>query len=178
MVSDGEREDALREQLDASFTNRAILYYLIFDELRRELGERRAAEMLRRAIYRRGEQIGRQFAQYGPDNLEGLKDAFLAFIPDDGRMFDPQVQRCDHTGLDIHLEACPLKEAWQELGLSEQDMTTMCRIAGEIDAGTFGAAGFRFEPDTWKPGRTGCCRLHIRPGVGTSDALPREAPSE
>jgi hypothetical protein len=157
-------EDIRREELHAAFKNRAILYYLIFDELRGEIGEERAAEILKRAVYRRGEQVGQQFRQYGPDNFEGLRDAFLAFIPDGGRLFDPQVKKCDEQGLDIQLEACPLKEAWEELRLGEQDRVTMCRIAGEIDRGTFEAAGFRFEPDTWQPGRTGCCHLHIRRG--------------
>ena len=157
-------EDNLRAQLRASFKNRAILYYLIFDELRDELGEERATKLLKRAIYRRGEQVGKQFGRFAPDDFEGLKDAFLDFIPDGGRLFDPQVQRCDSEGLDVQLEACPLKEAWEELGLSEQDRVTMCRVAGEIDKGTFEAAGFRFETDTWQPGRSGCCHLHVRPG--------------
>jgi hypothetical protein len=158
-------EEKLRDELQASFKNRAILYYLIFDELRKEIGPDRAEEILKRAIYRRGEQIGAQFTQYGPDNLDGLKNAFLAIIPEGGRMFDPQVQHSDAAGLDIHLEACPLKDAWEELDLSEEDRITMCRIAGEIDKGTFEAAGFQFEPDTWQPGRSGCCHLHIRPGA-------------
>jgi hypothetical protein len=157
-------EETLRQELTASFKNRAILYYLIFDELRNELGPERAATIMKRAIYRRGEQIGQQFRQFGPDDLDGLKNAFLAIIPDEGRLFDPQVQRSGGEGLDIHLQQCPLKDAWEELGLSEADRVTMCEIAGEIDKGTFEAAGFRFDPDTWQPGRTSCCHLHIRPG--------------
>jgi hypothetical protein len=157
-------EEKLREELRASFKNRAILYYLIFDELRQELGQDRAAEILMRAIYRRGAQIGQQFQAYGPQDLAGLKEAFLSIIPDSGRMFEPQVQSSTDDGLDINLEACPLKAAWEELGLSEEDRVTMCRIAGEIDKGTFEAAGFEFQPDTWQPGRSGCCHLHIRPG--------------
>jgi hypothetical protein len=121
-----------------------------------------------RAIYRRGEQIGQQFKPYGPGDLAGLQEAFLAIVADGGRMFDPQVQRSGADGLDINLEACPLKEAWEELGLSEEDRVTMCRIAGEIDKGTFEAAGFEFQPDTWQPGRSGCCHLHIRPGKHTA----------
>jgi len=155
--------DNLRNELRASFKNRAILYYLIFDELRKEVGEQKATEILKRAIYRRGEQIGQQFGQFAPDNLDGLKDAFLEIIPDEGRMFDPHVVKCDAGSLEVHLESCPLKEAWEELGLDEKDRTVMCEIAGEIDKGTFEAAGFSFEPDTWQPGRTGCCHLNIRP---------------
>jgi hypothetical protein len=53
--------DPLRKELRASFKNRAILYYLIFDELREELGEDLAIRLMKRAIYRRGQQIGKQF---------------------------------------------------------------------------------------------------------------------
>ena len=155
-------EDKLRNELQASFKNRAVLYYLIFDELRNQVGEQQAAEILKRAIYRRGEQIGQQFCQFAPDNLAGLKNAFLGIIPDEGRLFDPHVVQCDADSLVVHLETCPLKEAWEELGLDEHDTEVMCEIAGEIDKGTFEAAGFSFESDTLKPGRSGCCHLNIR----------------
>ncbi len=152
----------LRNQLQASFGNRADLYYLIFDELREEVGEPRAITILKRAIYRRGEQIGRQFRQFAPNDLAGLKDAFLKIIPDQGRLFDPHVVQCDADSLVIHLNNCPLKETWEKLGLNDHDKAVMCEIAGEIDKGTFEGAGFAFEPDTWQPGRTGCCHLNIR----------------
>ena len=157
-------EDNLRNELQASFKNRAILYYLMFDELREELGEQKAIQILKRAIYRRGQQIGHQFCQFAPHNLAGLKEAFLEIIPDGGRLFDPYVVQCDAEWLVIHLNTCPLKEAWEELGLNDHDKAVMCEIAGEIDKGTFEAAGFSFQPDTWQPGRTGCCHLNIGPG--------------
>jgi predicted ArsR family transcriptional regulator len=156
-------EDNLRSELQASFKNRAVLYYLIFDELRKEVGEEQAISILKRAIYRRGEQIGQQFCHFAPKDLTGLKDAFLGIIPDEGRLFDPHVVQSDEESLVIHLNHCPLKDAWEELGLDEHDRTVMCEIAGEIDKGTFEAAGFAFEPDTWQPGRSGCCHLNIRP---------------
>jgi len=155
-------EDKLRQQVSDAFKNRAILYFLIFDELRKDLGEERAEEIMKRAIYRRGVQKGEKYKPYAPGNFEGLRDAFVSGIPDDGRLFDPNVLRCDPDGLDVNLENCPLKEAWEEIGLGDDDRVTMCRIAGEIDKGTFEAAGFDFEPDTWQPGRSGCCHLHIR----------------
>ena len=80
-------EQTLREQLYASFKHRGMLYYLIFDELRSEVGEDRAAAILKRAIRKRGETVGQAFAQFGPADLAGLRDAFLAGIPDDGCMF-------------------------------------------------------------------------------------------
>jgi hypothetical protein len=156
-------EENLRNELQASFKNRAVLYYFMFDELRKEVGEQRAIDILKRAIYRRGQQIGQRLNEFSPHNLAGLKDAFLGIIPDEGRLFDPRVVQCDGKSLVIHLESCPLKEAWEELGLDDHDKAVMCEVAGEIDKGTFEAAGFSFQTDTWQPGRAGCCRLNICP---------------
>jgi predicted ArsR family transcriptional regulator len=160
-------EQELRAQLYAAFKHRARLYYLIYDELRQVLDEEQAIAILQRAIRRRGEEVGQQFAKFAPADLAGLRDAFLALIPDQGRMFAPQVERCDDLQLDMTLHSCPLKDAWQESGISEQEVATMCRIAAAIDEGTFEGAGFTFSAETWRPGCDGCCHLHIRPGGPT-----------
>jgi hypothetical protein len=159
-------EEQLRTQLYDSFKNRAILYYLIFDELRQEIGAAKAEEILARAIYRRGQQKGREkYARFGPEDLAGLRKAFVEGLPDEGRMFQPEVLRCDAAGLDVKFHACPLREAWHEAGLPDEEVATMCRIAARVDNGTFEAAGFGFSADTWQPGGEGCCHLHIRPGT-------------
>lgn len=157
-------EEKLRMQLYDSFKNRAVLYYLIFDELRNEVGAEKAEEILKRAIYRRGRQKSEKYAAYAPGDLEGLKEAFVGGIPDEGAMFEPEVLRCDHCGLDIKFHRCPLRDAWMEMGLADDEVATICRIAARIDNGTFEGAGFEFSAETWQPGGEGCCHLHIRPG--------------
>jgi hypothetical protein len=158
-------EENLRRQLYDSFKNRAMIYYLIFDELRDECGQERAEEVLSRAVYRRGAEKGHEnFARFAPNDLAGLQQAFLGGIPDEGRMFQPEVLESNGTGIDIKFHACPLRDAWQEAGLSEDEVATLCRIAAHIDNGTFEAAGFKFHADTWQPGGDGCCCLHIQPG--------------
>jgi len=159
-------EQQLREQLYASFRHRAMLYYLIFDELREAVGQPQADEILQKAIRRRGEEIGKRFASYAPNDLVGLRDAFLAVIPDDGHMFSAEVECCDDQRLDITLQSCPLRDAWLDAGLDQDDVATMCRIAAAIDEGTFEGAGFAFSADTWNSDSEGCCHLHIRPGPG------------
>ncbi len=162
-------DNDLREQLYNSFKHRALLYYLLYDEMSAEFGAAKAAEVMERAIRRRGEAIGQQFSAHGPDDLAGLRDAFLKVIPDEGHMFSPKVTRCDPQGLDITLQTCPLRDAWQEAGLNDTEVATMCRIAASIDGGTFEAAGFEFFAETWEAGREGCCHLHIRPGKKPSE---------
>lgn len=160
-------EEKLRAQLYDSFKNRAALYYLIFAELRQEVGAEKAEEIMKRAIYRRGVQKGEKYSQFAPADMAGLKDAFVGGIPDDGAMFQPEVLRCDAGGLDIKFHGCPLRDAWMEMGLPDGEIAAICRIAARIDNGTFEAAGFQFSADTWQPGSEGCCHLHIRPARQT-----------
>ncbi len=138
-------ENTLRSQLWASFKNRAMVYLEVYRVLDEEFGAERAAALLKKAIYRRGCEIGRQFERFGPGDLDGLKQAFLDILPDDGKVFEPEVIACDDSRLEIQLRRCPLKEAWQEAGLDEAQVARMCEIAGVVDNGTFEAAGFRAE---------------------------------
>ena len=156
-------EDRLREALRAQIKNRAMMYYYIFDEMRGEVGEEKATDIMKRAIYRRGLEVGKVLSEYAPGDLEGLKDAFLKrVVPDEDKIFRPEVKRCDELGLEITMQHCPLKEAYQEAGLSEEDTVKMLNIAGEVDRGTFEGAGFNISCETWRPGKEGCCSLSIR----------------
>jgi hypothetical protein len=141
-------EAILRQQLYAAYKNRGMIYYHIFQELRKEVGEEKAAEIMKRGIYNRGLEIGKKYAKFSPADLEGLKDAFLAGATDQGKMFQPEILRCDAEGLDIQMRNCPLKEAYQEAGLSDKETARMCDIAAEVDYGTFEGAGFRFFAGT------------------------------
>ncbi len=157
-------EEKLRTQLYGSFKNRAVLYYSIFSELRDEIGAEKAEEIMKRAIYKRGVLKGEKYAAFAPGDMAGLRAAFVGGIPDDGAMFKPEVLRCDSEGLDIKFHGCPLRDAWLEMGLPDEEVATICGIAARIDNGTFEGAGFEFTADTWQPGGDGCCYLHIRPG--------------
>ena len=132
--------------------SRAMVYAAFHDELVARLGGEVAEEVMKAAIYRRGIEIGRRFSRFGPLDIEGLRDAFLDFVPDKGRLFQPEVRRCDAGGLDIKFHACPLKEAWTAAGFAPERIATLCRIAGVVDDGTFEAAGFSFAAETWQPG--------------------------
>lgn len=157
-------EELLRERLQAQIKNRAMIYYHIFNELRKEFGEDKAVEILKRAIYKRGIEIGRMLAKYAPGDLKGLKEAFFKQVVPDEEMYQPKAIRCNEQELEVMMRRCPLKEAYQEAGLSEKEAATMLNIAAQVDYGTFEGAGFRFSAETWQPGRSGCCHLHIKRG--------------
>jgi hypothetical protein len=158
-------EEKLRHQLYEAFANRAHIYHLLFSQLRSELGVERAAELMGRAIYQRGVQNAGKYASFAPQDLEGLRQAFVANLPDEGAMFAPEVVRCDAEGLDIKFHRCPLKQAWLDAGLTQEEVATLCRIAAQVDHGLFEAAGFQFHADTYQPDAEGCCFLHVRPGT-------------
>lgn len=150
-------------QLVAAFKSRALFYLAIYNEMKQELGGDKATDLMRRALYKRGLEIGRQFREYAPADLAGLRDAFLAFIPDHAHTFRPEVVRCDSEELELRFHGCPLKDAWRDAGLSDAELAHMCSIAGTVDDGTFEGAGFAFSAETWREGRDGCCHLHIYP---------------
>jgi hypothetical protein len=157
-------DEKMREFLVNAIKARALFYYAFYKEFSAEIGPEKTAEIMKRAIYKRGVGIGQQFKEFAPCDMAGLKTAFLDVMPDPKGTFNPDVERCDETGIDIQLQTCPLKDAWQEAGLSDEEVAIMTHIAGHVDNGTFEGAGFSFYADTWQAGRRGCCHLHIRPG--------------
>ena len=153
-----------RRDLVGQIKNRALIYMEIYDVLSAEVGAARAETLLAEAIFQRGLSAGKALAQYGPDDLEGLKRGFLEAVPGGGELFQPQVLRCDRDRLEIQLHGCPLKDAWREAGLADDKIATLCRIAGAVDQGLFRGAGFKVENRTWSPGAEGCCHLSVQRG--------------
>jgi len=156
-------ENEARRQLVDAIKTRALFYYAFYKEFSAEIGPEKAREIMKRAVYKRGLEVGKKFAKFAPSDFAGLQQAFLSGVPDATGAFNPRLESCSAAGLDIELQTCPLKDAWREAGLSDEEVEILTDIAGAVDKGTFEGAGFSFEPDTWKPGRSACCRLHIRP---------------
>ncbi len=153
--------DQLRRALDDSFKNRAMLYWTIYRELRQELGAEKAEAILSRAIYARGKQVGDgAFSTFGAQDARALGEAFLAISPDGGQLFPTDVEPLAN-GVAFTVKRCPLKEAWQEAGLSDEDLSKLCRIAGRFDNGLFETSGVTVTTETWRPGVTGCCRIRL-----------------
>ncbi len=151
----------LERELKDAFKNRALLYWSIYDELRKEVGAETAGRILARAIARRGKDAGDALFRDTPADPVAIGERFLAVSPADGRLFPTDVRRDENGGIHIHVRVCPLKEAWEEAKLPAADMAAICRIAGRFDNGVFGDRGIAFSADTWSEGKTGCCHLHL-----------------
>lgn len=152
-------EEALRQELEASFRNRADLYRLMFAELTAELGRERGEALMIRIIEKRGREVGGgYFKAKGPSAL-AVGEAFLAVSPDQGRMYPTDVSR-QTNGIEFRVKRCPLKDAWQQAGLDAETTATLCRIAGAFDKGLFEEAGVAFRNETWSTQRGGgCCHI-------------------
>jgi hypothetical protein len=154
---------ALHRALADANRARAYLYLTFMRAMERRWGRDAAISVMREAIRNWGHAQGKALAIEADANVVGLLDAFI-YSPDGGRMFAPEVRRCDREGLDAQMMECPLKAAWQDAGLSPEEAALLCNVASEADQGILEAAGFVAEINTWRPGDSGCCVLKIRKG--------------
>ncbi len=131
-----------RAETRAAFENRALMYAYIFEELAEEIGRDRAVEVMKRAIYRRGLEVGRKYAEAAQaGDLERVGRIFVDGSPCGGTMFEPGIEELEDGRLVLRMTGCPLAETWREAGYSAEDVDTLCEIAAAVDEGTFEGAG-------------------------------------
>jgi hypothetical protein len=132
---------ALRDEIK----NRARIYYHIYRRLSAEIGEEKAIAVLKRALYDRGSEKGRQLAEkIGSPDLRQVAAAFV-----EGKqgidVFGHEVVEVDDNHALLRLNQCPLVEAWKDLGLSPEGIKTMCDFAYQVDFGKFETAGYNLK---------------------------------
>lgn len=155
-------EDALRQELEGAFRNRADLYRLFLDELEAEVGPERAEAIMARALERRGQEAATGLFKDVPPDPVAVGDCFLSVSPDGGRMYPHDAERHPDR-MTIRVHRCPLKDAWNAAGLPPQRVAALCRIAGAFDKGLFEAAGLAFSNETWSEERGGgCCWITLQ----------------
>jgi predicted ArsR family transcriptional regulator len=134
--------EASRAETRSAFENRALMYAYIYEELEDELGEERATELMKRAIHRRGLEVGRKYrpAVHAGDMAE-VGRLFCETSPAAGELFEPGVEEEDEERIVLSMRACPLVDAWRAAGLDVDEIDRMCAISAAVDEGTFEAAG-------------------------------------
>ena len=160
--------DEVHALLRRAFAMRAASYAHFYDVLREAFGRDRALALCKQATQRMGEAMGPALGGFAPDDLDGLRDAFLGGIIEGEALFAPTDVAVDDQALRIDFARCPLKEAWETMGRGAAELEDLCEIAGAIDVGLFESAGFRFAGRTWRVGQQGCCRLRVLPGPAVS----------
>lgn len=151
----------LQAALASANRARAMFYVSVLRALERRMARESAQEILREAIHDWGAWLGGSLEAHAPAGFDGLRRDFVE-APDGGIMFSPAVAACDDEGLDVQFMTCPLKEAWQDAGLADEDVALLCSLASAADVGTLERAGFTVSIETWTPGTPGCCKLRIR----------------
>ncbi len=159
MATDGDALDISRQETRSAFENRALMYLYIYEELSDELGPEKAAELMKRAIHRRGLEVGRKYRPaVAAGDLEEVAAVFCDGSPCEGELFEPGVEEQGEERVVLRMSACPLVDAWRGVGLLPEEIDTMCDIAAAVDEGTFEAAGLEltFLDRLGSPGSTHC----------------------
>lgn len=146
MSRESELETALeqsRAETRASFENRALMYAYIYDELEAEVGADRATDIMKRAIFRRGLEVGRRYKDAAAaGDLDEVARLFIDGSPAEGAFFEPGVAEPVVDGrIVLKMTACPLKDAWVAAGYDASKVDHLCDIAAAVDEGTFEGAG-------------------------------------
>jgi hypothetical protein len=131
-----------RAETRSAFANRAIMYAYIYEELVTEIGRESAIALMKRAIYRRGLEVGKQYrpAVEAADLIE-VGNIFCEGSPCQGGLFEPGIETSSKGHIVLRMTACPLVDAWREMGLPAEEIDTLCEIAAAVDEGTFDGAG-------------------------------------
>jgi hypothetical protein len=116
------------EELRSGIEHRATWFALLVDEARKRGLD---LSFARDAIYRCG-------AFHGESKLlrtEDIKEFTEAFLPENTRKVFEMETDVTEDELKVTFHYCPLVEAWQKLGLPEEDIAEFCDIAMDGDRG-------------------------------------------
>ncbi len=143
---ESELEAALeksRAETRASFENRAMMYAAIYEELEAEIGAKRATVVMKRAIFRRGLEVGKKYrAATQAGDLAEVARLFVEGSPAEGTFFEPGIAEEPADGrVVLKMTSCPLKDAWLAAGYDAEKVDHLCDIAAAVDEGTFEGAG-------------------------------------
>jgi hypothetical protein len=135
-----------RAETRSAFETRAYMYAYIYEELVQVLGKDEAIAAMKRAIYRRGLEVGRKYqsAVESADLIE-VGSIFCGGSPCAGGLFEPGIETSSKGHIVLRMTSCPLVEAWQGMGLAPEEVDTLCEVAAAVDEGTFAGAGLDLE---------------------------------
>jgi len=152
-----------KKMIEDTNRNRAIIYWHIYTTLKEELGEDRAAELMKKAIYKRGLDNAKDFPKEAHEgNLNALAEKFLDKMDKGLDVFSRDVLSVDKDEAKLRLNACVLVEAWRDYGLSDEEISRMCDIASAIDYGNYEVMGYNLKFDSRIADGAECCILHLR----------------
>ena len=130
--------DEAKKQIYEAHKLRAIMYYYIYDEIEKECGKDIAQVIFKRATYRRGKDIQKEYKKFLKESdFQGLAEHFCSSSPSEGDLFQPHIEKVENNKAVLTMSSCPLVSAWKELGISEEKIKILCEVSAHIDFGTF-----------------------------------------
>ena len=135
-----------RAETRGAFENRALMYAYLYEELLGVLGRDEAVAVMKRALYRRGLEVGRKYRDAAKSgDLAEVGAIFCGGSPCAGTLFDPGIEENSDGRIVLRMTSCPLVDAWRTAGLPAEEIDTLCEIAAAVDEGTFAGAGLGLE---------------------------------
>jgi hypothetical protein len=146
----------------------------IYDEMRRELGERRAQEILRRAIRRAAIEAGKAFAAQAPGgaDLKSFQDIQHLWTKDDALRIE--VLEANESVFDFNVTRCRYAETYREMGLGAIGHLLSCNRDGAFCEGYNPA--ITLERKQTIMGGASHCDFRYRFEPGGKDIAPRPPP--
>jgi hypothetical protein len=148
-----------RAETRSAFENRALMYAYIHEKLADEIGPERARDVMKRAIHRRGLEVGAKYRDAAArGDLAAVGRIFCEGSPCGGSLFEPGVEESGEGRIVLRMTACPLVDAWRSAGMTPASIDELCEIAAAVDEGTFEGAGLEltFLDRMGAPGSTRC----------------------
>jgi len=145
----------------AAFENRALMYAAIYDELAADIGEERAAAIMKRAIRKRGLDVGLKYREAAAaGDLEEVGRLFVEGSPAGGSLFTPGVEERGDDVIILRMTSCTHVDAWRVGGRTDEEVDLLCGIAAAVDEGTFESAGLELT-FLDRLGKAGSCRCPL-----------------
>jgi hypothetical protein len=123
---------------------RARAYYYIYDEMVKEVGNRKSKEIISRAIYRLGVDKSAAFSKEAKESAEELAGEIIE-NPVSREVFQKNILESSPEKARIEMRGCPLVNTWKEMGLSAKEIENLCDMAHQVDYGKIESLGYRLK---------------------------------
>lgn len=133
---------------------KALLVLEIYEAVKARFGEKTAIELLETAHLNFGKRMGRSKSISGGKSA----DALAKFVSTQNPAFVVSTERA-REATTICFKECPYLDAWRTAGVSNSDVSNLCKIASGTDRGILELAGISVQIATWQPGDQHCCLI-------------------
>jgi len=135
-------EESLKA-LVGSIKNRAMAYFEIFDAIAEEVGEDKAAEIMKKGIYKRGQAGAERYSTKAKEgDFKALADDFMQGGTNSLFVFGHEIIEAGKDHAVFRLNRCELVNAWKEASFDAPKIKKMCDIAYAVDFGKFEELGY------------------------------------